>query len=236
MVETNILSFTKITSLALADSVNPCALAVLTMILVAILMANPKNKHKVLMGGLSFTAAVYIGYMFYGLVLVQLFTTFTNVLRSQTQTLNIALGTIAMILGALNIKDYFSYRPGGIGTEMPFMMRPTVKRLTAKATSPSGAFIIGILVTVFLLPCTIGPYIVATGLIHELGFIKVFPWLLYYNLIFVLPMIFVTGIVYFGLAKVEDVSGWKERNIRRLHLIAGTLLFLVGFGMVLGWF
>jgi hypothetical protein len=38
-----------------------------------------------------------------------------------------------MIIGALQIKDYFFYKPGGVTTEMPLWMRPyaklTVKRL-----------------------------------------------------------------------------------------------------------
>ncbi|MDO8467420.1 MAG: hypothetical protein Q7S56_00525 [Nanoarchaeota archaeon] len=232
---TDILNFAKITSLALADSVNPCALAVLTMVLVSIIIADPKNRKKVLLGGFSFTAAVYIGYLFYGLVLIQFFNSFAVFMKTNSGTVYTVLGGLAMILGVLNMKDYFNYHPGNFATEMPFMMRPRVKKLIGEITSPWSAFIIGFLVTVFLLPCTIGPYIVATGLIHELGWLKVMPWLLYYNFVFVLPMIAITFMVYFGFAKVEDVSGWRERNIKRLHLVAGLLLFIIGLIMVMGW-
>jgi len=48
-------------------------------------------------------------------------------------------------------------------------------------------------------------------------------------------MIAIVGLIYYGFAKVEEVSGWKERNIRILHLVAGVLLFLVGFGLMMGW-
>jgi len=41
-------------------------------------------------------------------------------------------------------------------------------------------------------------------------------------------MIIIVGIVYWGFAKIDEVSGWKETNIKWLHLIAGILLFLVG--------
>jgi len=74
-------TFLKITSLALADSVNPCALAVLTTILISILIKNPEKKEKVLYAGLAFSLAVYIGYMFYGLIIVQFFKTFSQFLR-----------------------------------------------------------------------------------------------------------------------------------------------------------
>ncbi len=232
---TNGVNFVRITSLALADSVNPCAIAVLTMVLVAILIQNPEKKRKVLYAGLAFVSSVFIGYLFYGTIIIQFFTIFARFLRENAMYIYNGLAILAMILGALNIKDYFKYQPGGLATEMPLFMRPRVKLIIQKITSPAGAFIIGFLVTLFLLPCTIGPYIIASGLLTELGFLGALPWLLYYNLLFILPMLAITLIVYFGLSKIEDIDGWKERNIRRLHLIAGTLLFLVGFSLLIGW-
>ncbi len=229
------LSLAKITLLALADSVNPCAIAVLVMILVAILTKNPDKKKKVLFGGLAFVSAVFIGYLFYGLIITQFFRVFGEFLRTSSVYVYKGLAVLAMLLGALNIKDYFFYRKGSFATEMPLFMRPKVKRITEKATSSWGAFIIGFLVTLFLLPCTIGPYIIASGLLAELGFLATIPWLLYYNLVFILPMLIIVLIIYFGFAKVDEVSGWKEKNIRLLHLTAGLLLLLVGMGILFGW-
>jgi len=228
-------SLTKITGLALADAVNPCVIAILTIVLVTILIQNPDKRKKVLQAGLAFVTAIFIGYIFYGLVLIQLFKTFTEVTSSFSVYLYKALAIFAMILGALNIKDYFDYKPGGIATEMPMFMRPHAKLLIKKITSPAGAFVIGILVTIFLLPCTIGPYIIASGILSETTFVSSLFWLFYYNLIFILPMLIIVYLIYKGFAKVEEVSGWKERNIRYLHLIAGILLFLVGISLLMGW-
>jgi len=229
-------TFWKITTLALADSVNPCAIAVLAMILTALLIQTPEKRKRVLLGGFAFVSAVYIGYLFYGVVIVQFFKIFAEVLRKNTIYIFRGLGVLAMLIGALNIKDFFYYKKGGIATEMPLFLRPKLKRIISGITSPAGAFIIGFLVTLFLLPCTSGPLFIASGLISELGFLNAIIWLLYYNIIFVIPMIIITLIVYFGFGEVEEVSGWKERNIRILHLIAGILLFFVGLGMLLGWF
>lgn len=229
------LNFLRITGLALADAVNPCEIAVLTMVLIAILIQNPEKRKRVLYAGLAFSAAIYIGYLFYGVILVQLFKTFTEFLRENSIYIYRGLAVLAMIIGALNIKDFFMYKPGGLGTEMPIWMRPKVKNIINKITSPAGAFIIGFIVTLFLLPCTMGPYIVASGLLSDLGILNALPWLLYYNLLFISPMILITLIVYFGFSRVEDVSGWKDRNIRILHLIAGILLFFVGVALLMGW-
>ena len=232
---TALINFGRITFLALADSVNPCAISVLTMVLMTILIQAPEKRKRVLFAGLAFVSSVYIGYLFYGTILIQFFKTFAEFLRINSKIFYNGLGILAMIIGSLNIKDFFMYKKGGIATEMPLFMRPKVKKTIEKMTSPSGAFIIGFIVTLFLLPCTIGPYIVASGLLSELGFFGALPWLLYYNLIFVIPMLAITFLVYLGFTRIEDVSGWKERNIRKLHLVAGSLLFLVGLALILSW-
>jgi len=225
----------KITVLALADSINPCAIAVLTMILMTILIQYPDKRKKVFYAGLAFVASIYIGYLFYGIIIIQFFRTFAELLRESSNYIYDGLAIFAMIIGALNIKDFFMYKPGGIVTEMPIFMRPKVKKIIKKITSPVGAFMTGFIVTIFLLPCTIGPYIIVSGLLADLGILGALPWLLYYNAIFVLPMLIIVGIVYYGFAKVDEVSGWKQANIKILHLIAGILLFLVGLALLMGW-
>lgn len=47
-------------------------------------------------------------------------------------------------------------------------------------------------------------------------------------------MLAITFVIYIGYTTVENVSGWKERNIRCLHLIAGIIMFLLGVAMVFG--
>ncbi len=226
------LTLIKIITLALADAINPCAFAVMTMVLISILIANPEKRNKVLFGGFYFTLAVFIGYFFYGLIMIQLFKSFTQFTSTIYPYLTNTLAVFAIILGMLNIKDFINYQPGGIATEMPMKLRPRVKEIIKKVSSPIGAFIAGILVTLFLLPCTIGPYIIASGSLSSLEFLKTIPWLILYNLIFIMPMIGITLIVYFGISTTEKLSDWKERKIRYIHLIAGLLLIGLGIAIL----
>jgi len=228
------LTWTKIISLAAVDAINPCALAVLTLMLVAILTYNPTKKENILLAGLAFTISVFIMYLVYGLIIIKFFQ-LIQLLTVIRLTLYKILGFGAIMLGLLNIKDFFKYRPGGIATEMPMSMRPLAKQIISGVTSPRGAFIVGLFVTIFLLPCTIGPYVIAGGILSALELIKTMPWLLVYNIIFILPMIVITLIIYAGIAQVEDVSGWREKNIRWLHLIAGIIMFGLGLAMLFGW-
>jgi cytochrome c biogenesis protein CcdA len=228
------VTMAKIISLALVDAVNPCAFAVLLLLLTAILAYNPGNKRSVLLAGLMFIAAVFAMYFTYGLIFIKFF--------QLIQTLNVvkiwlfrALAVAAIIFGLLNIRDFLKYKPGGLGTEMPLMLRPRMQAIIARVTSPRGAFITGMFVTLFLLPCTIGPYIIAAGILSVFDMLANIPVLLLYNLIFVIPMMAIVGIVYLGLSGVKDVEQWKNRHITRLHLAAGILMLFVGVALLRGW-
>ena len=227
------LTLLKIISLAAVDAVNPCEIAVLTMILIAILTADPKNRKKVLLAGLAFSLAIVLMYLVYGLVIIKFFQV-VQLLKGVGSVIFKVLAVLAILLGIFNIRDFVHYRPGGFLTEMPIFLRPKAKKLIAGVTSIKGAFVVGLLVTLFLIPCTMGPYFIAGGLLSSLELLKTIPWLVLYNLIFILPMIIITFIVYFGFTTVENVSGWKESNIRYLHLIAGIILVLLGIAMLAG--
>lgn len=227
------LTLLKIISLALVDAINPCALAAMLLMLTAILAYNPKNRKNIILAGLAFVFSIFVMYFLYGLIIIKFF----QVIQSLTEIriwIYKFLGLAAVILGVLNVKDFFSYKPGTVGTEMPLFMRPKFKKIISGITSPKGAFVVGIFVTLFLLPCTIGPYIIAGGMLSMMNILKtIFPLLLY-NFIFILPMLAIICFVYLGFKNVKDVNVWKEKNINKLHLVSGLIMFGLGTAMVMG--
>jgi len=228
------LNLATIIALAFADSINPCELAVLTLALIAILTRYPRERKKVLQVGFAFTIAIFLMYFIYGLVLINLFKAVAGITIFKIWLYRI-LGIGGVLLGIANIKDFFSYGSMGFATEVPKKWRPTMKDIIAKITSVKGAFITGIFVALFLTPCTIGPYIIASGILSPLNLINTLPWLLIYNIIFVLPMILITLIIYFGFTTIDNVYGWREKNLKLLHLITGILLVLIGLSLLFGW-
>lgn len=228
------LTLPTVLGLAAADAVNPCELAVLTLALIAILTRFPRERKKVLQVGLAFTLAIFLMYIIYGLLLINIFKGLTQI-PSIKLWLYKALGVIGIILGLLNIKDFFAYGALGMVTEVPKKWRPSMKNIISGITSAKGAFITGLIVALFLTPCTMGPYIICCGLLEPLSIIETIPWLLIYNIIFVLPMIAITLIIYFGFTTIDVVYGWRERNIKLLHLIAGIILVIIGLALLFGW-
>jgi len=228
------VSLLEIMTYAFIDAINPCALAVMAIVLMSLLLQDPTKRKKVILGGFAFALAVFILYFIYGILMIFLFQKTLPNLGIISNYVFKGFGLFAIILGILNIKDYLKYQPGNLMTEMPMSMRPGMKSLVRKIKTPIGAFVIGLFVTFFLLPCTIGPYVIASARLAKLSLATILSWLLVYNLIFILPMIAITLIIYFSLTTVESISGWRERNIRRLHLIEGAILIILGILMVTG--
>jgi len=221
------LGFLTLIGFALVDSINPCAIAVLVLLLSALLAAG--SKKRALQAGMAFTASIYLSYFLFGIGLF-----------SALQITGLAywfgriVGFLAIILGLMNLKDFFWYGKGFV-TEIPRSWRPTMKRLIKSVTSIPGAFAMGFVVSLFELPCTGGPYLVILGLLAERTTqAQAIRILLLYNVFFILPLLVITALVWKGYTTVERASEWREKNIRVLHLIAGLVMLILGILLVLG--
>jgi len=213
-----------ITCAGLVDAINPCAIAVLLILLGGLTVFKEQSKRKVLLSGIAFISALYLAYLLLGLGLFS-FLQMSGVAKSFHRF----VGGLAIVIGLLNIKDFVWYGGGGFVMEIPRSWRPTMQKVLLKVSSPIGAFLAGLMVTLFELPCTGGPYVFVLGLLsHSLSRVEVIPFLLYYNLVFVSPLIILTALIYFGYASIERAIDWKERNLRLLHLIAGLMMLALG--------
>ncbi|MBW2971975.1 cytochrome c biogenesis protein [Candidatus Woesearchaeota archaeon] len=218
------LTIGAVVSAAAVDAINPCAFAVLIILLTTILAAGKRKR--VLMAGLAFTISIYISYLLMG---IGLFSALQA--AGVTHLFYSVVAALAILVGLFNLKDYLWYGKWFI-MEVPLSWRPKMKTLIKGVTSVPGAFLIGFVVSLFLLPCTSGPYIVILGLLaktatknYALGM------LLLYNFIFVLPMLIITAAIYFGFTTTEKAEEWRTRKLKTLHLIAGVIMLLLGAGM-----
>ncbi|KKQ26407.1 MAG: Cytochrome c biogenesis protein [Microgenomates group bacterium GW2011_GWC1_37_12b] len=212
---------------ALVDAINPCEFAVLIILMTTILASG--NSRKALYSGLFFAASVFISYFLMGLGLYRALS-----LGSVSNWFFKIIGWVAIVLGLANLKDYFWYGKGFL-MEVPISWRPRLKGLIHSITGPLGAFFIGFLVSLFLLPCTSGPYIVILGMLAKKTFdTQAVSYLILYNLIFVSPMIVISWLVYKGFdpSKAEEI---RQKRLRVLHLITGIVMLAMGVVILVGW-
>ncbi|MBU2590232.1 MAG: hypothetical protein KKB39_05725, partial [Nanoarchaeota archaeon] len=214
---------------AAVDAINPCAFAVLILLLTTILASGIKKR--ALYAGLAFSLSIFISYFLMG------FGLYTALVASGlTRIFFIIVGILAILVGLFNLKDYLWYGKWFI-MEVPLGWRPKMKSLLKHVTSIPGAFLIGFLISLFLLPCTSGPYIIILGMLAELTTRNHATMLLIlYNLIFILPMIIITLAVYSGFTTTEQAEEWRKRKLKVLHLIAGIIILLLGIGMLISIF
>ena len=215
--------------MAAADSINPCAFAVM-LLLLSTIFSKSKSKKKTIAAGLLFSLAIFLSYLLIGMG-------FYKVLgyAGVTMAFKRVVGSVGLLIALANIKDYFWYGEGFL-MEVPLAWRPKMMKIIQSAVSPIGAFVIGILVSLFLLPCSSGPYLVVLGLLKSenvsiagLGI----GYLVIYNLIFILPMLVITLLVGTGQSSVEKLAKMKNKNTKLMHLIMGVMMLLLS-GYVIG--
>jgi len=211
---------------SLVDAINPCAFAVLIILMSTVLMSG--DRKRALRSGLGFSAAIFVSYFLMGLGL------YRALEWSGSGIFFRVVGWLAILLGLFNLKDWLWYGKGGL-MEVPLSWRPRLKKLIGSVTSPLGAFGAGFLVSLFLLPCTSGPYVVILGMLAErVESVKAISYLVLYNLIFVAPMVGITLAVYKGL-EPSRVEEWRQTKLKTLHLVAGLVLIGMGVVILSGW-
>ncbi len=205
---------------AIWDSINPCAFAGMFILLWAILKKQWDRK-QVVYAWVLFILAIFISYMAMWLWLYQALATSTN-----TFYLKLVVWVIWLLIWLANLKDYFWYWKW-FKMEVPDAWRPKMQKIIKAVVSPWGAFWIWFVISLFLLPCTSGPYItVLWYLASESAKINTWGYLyiLIYNIIFIIPMIIITIMIAFGYKDISELKEYKELNVEILHLITWVIM------------
>jgi cytochrome c biogenesis protein CcdA len=209
---------------AIVDGLNPCALAVLLFLLVTI--ASVGSRKRILQVGLTFIGAVFLFYFISGLG-VFAFVQVSGIPR----IFSIVAASVAIVVGLVMIKEAF-YPGRGLLLAIPESKKGTINRYIHESTLPA-AFVLGILVGIFELPCTGGIYLAILSLItSKMTFAAGLPLLVLYNVAFVVPLLVTLAIVYFGIPP-ERLETW--RNDRRLLIRLVMGLFMIGIGIIVLW-
>lgn len=210
---------------AAVDSINPCAIGVL--ILLISVLAVFKSRNKVLLYGLIYIAAVYITYLLAGLGLIYFISLIPLVIASY---ISIVVATVIVVAGLIEIKDYFWYGKG-ITLSIPPEKAKRIHELTRKITFP-GLIFLGAFVAGVELPCTGGPYLAIILILSRSFNFEAFLLLLLYNVIFVLPIVIILLLYYAG-TKIQTIKMWKQKSRAGMRLAIGTILILLGWILIL---
>jgi cytochrome c biogenesis protein CcdA len=223
------LTLSLVIGAALLDSINPCVFGVL-IFLCAFMTRIYKNPRRMLIGSFFYTAVVYLSYFFIGLGILKFTVSF-----GFSQIVYWVAAVIAILAGLFEIKDFFWYGKGFSLKMLPGaaqrikMYTQRIEKLHRKNVwySYLAAGALGIFVVLVELPCTGAPYLAILGILGQGNYSDGIPLLLLYNLIFIMPLFFIIGAVYFGKSS-QMLEKWRKKHRGVMRLAVG--LFLIGLG------
>lgn len=211
--------------LAALDAFNPCAFFVLLFLLS--LLANQKNRRRMLTVGAIFIAAsglMYFAFMAAWLNVFQLLGALTWI--------TLAAGILAIFVGMVNVKDFFAFEKG-ITLSIPESAKPNIYRraraiLQSEHTGPmlAATAFLAIAANFYELLCTAGFPMVYTRILtlHEPSESARYAWLALYNVIYIVPLTLIV-LAFVGTLATHKLT---EREGRLLKLMSGVMMLELG--------
>jgi cytochrome c biogenesis protein CcdA len=187
-----------------------------------------ENRRRILTVGGVYITAVFIFYLLSGAGLFSVVH-----LSGFSTTLSLLGAMVALVLGLTNVIDVVRNRDEFL-LAIPSSKKELIERYINAASLPA-AFGLGILVGIFELPCTGGIYLAILGLMsRSYSLMEGIPYLVLYNLVFILPLVLILVLVAFGISP-EHANSFRLRHRRTLRLIVGLAMIAIGVIILSGW-
>jgi glutaredoxin len=212
-------------AVGLIDGFNPCAMWVLLMLLT--LLINLRSRKRLLLIAGTFvlvSGAVYFAFMAAWLNLY--------LIIGLSRSLQVIVGLIALMIGAVHIKDFFAFRRG-VSLSIPDSAKPGIYARMRRVIYAENLFaacltviIVALLVNMVELLCTAGLPAVYTQILtaQHLTAASYYGYLLLYNLAYIFDDALMVGIAVVTLSsrRMQTVEG------RWLKLLSGAVIALLG--------
>ena len=229
------LSIPLITIAGLVDGINPCAIGMMVMLLGYLLVfgsAKTNNSEKgirerVLKTGILYIGTVFVTYLVVGLSLYSFVSQFD--LTGGARVLSDIVAGALLVAGVIQLKDFAGIE-GGPHLRIPTASKDRLMGLIEKVNYPA-VVVLGVLVTVLETPCSLPIYVGTATILSQSGMALplVGLYFMYYNFLFVLPLLIVLLVVYKG-KKLVAVKEWEHKAKRWMHLsLAMVLLAMAGW-------
>ncbi len=217
-------------ALGLLDGFNPCAMWVLLFLLS--LLVRLKDRRRMAMVAGTFvlaSGAVYYAFM----------AAWLNVFLfvGMSEALRIGLAVLAMLIGFINVKDFFAFRRG-VSLSIPESAKPgiyararSILKAESLPASLAAVAVLAVVVNFVELLCTAGLPAIYTAVLtqHALSPLAHYGYLGLYILAYIADdaLMVGTAVLALGSGKLDERSG------RRLKLLSGAVMLVLGLVMLL---
>ena len=224
----------------LVDGLNPCAFATLVFFVSYLTVSNRKGK-EILAVGATFTLGVFLAYLAVGLGFYKVLGMLGDLLTRLGRWVYGFTALLCGVLAVVSFTDYLKARSGDIGDmslNLPHSLRKRINAVIRKGRGADayvvGAFVTGLVVSFLELACTgqvYLPTIIFVTSVPELR-VRAVLYLVLYNLLFVLPLIVVFILAYYGTTS-KELTRFLQRNAATVKL--GMVLLFASLALWLGF-
>lgn len=222
------ISLPALTTAALINGLNPCGIGMMITFLGYLLVfgSTDKKKNNLLLLGVVYVVAVFVTYLLIGLIFYGL--AFYLQRLWLASLFKYLMGGAVFLAGLIQIKDGI-WPDSPIHLRMPNFGSKKINLLMERMSLPMAA-VVGMATTAFSTPCMLPLYVGTATMLSNSGLPMgiILSYFLYYNLIFISPLIFILIV----MSKGKDVVAMKEMEHkygRWMRLLMGILLVVVGY-------
>lgn len=220
--------------LGAVDSANPCSIFLL-FILLSLLIHSQSRKRMLLVGGIF----IFFSGLWYFVFMFILLRTFGGL---EAGILSILVGSIAMIFGVINIKDFF-FPKQGASLSIPKNRKPGLyKQMRDIVKTPSvlaaigGTIFLAVTANLFELLCSLQwpLYYVARLSQYNLPDGQNYLYMIFYNIVYVIPLLIILLLFVFSIGKMKlsEMQGQKLKLFSGIMIFTFGLLFIIDFKLL----
>jgi cytochrome c biogenesis protein CcdA len=237
------MSWMTVVLAGLVDGLNPCAFATL-IFFVSYLTISGRKDREIIIVGVSFTLGVFIAYLVIGLGFYKVLDLLGNILNVVARWVYVFTALLCITLAVFSFKDVAKARKGELedmSLNLPKGLRKRINAVIRKGRGTNryviGAFATGLVISLLELACTgqvYLPTIIFVSSMPELRLRAIF-YLIIYNLLFILPLIVVFILAYFGTSS-KDLTRFLQKHAAIVKIGLGILFLALGLWLLLSAF
>ncbi len=237
------MSWLTVVAAGLVDGLNPCAFATLIFFVSYLTLSGHKGR-EIIFVGLAFTAGVFIAYVTIGLGFYKVLDILGETLQALTRVVYGLTAALCIGFAVFNIIDYFKVRSGNLedmSLKLPKGLRSRINAVIREGRRNEayviGAFVTGLLIALLELACTgqvYLPTIIFVSSMPQLRLQAIF-YLILYNLLFILPLVVVFILAYFGTTS-KDLTNFLKKHAGAVKLGMSMLFVILGSWLIISIF
>ncbi len=221
------------------DGLNPCAFATL-IFFISYLTFVGRKRREILLVGIGFSGAVFITYLLIGFGVLS-FIQHLSFLPILSKIIYVITLIIALVLGGYSLYDYVKLKQGR-ASEMKLQLPDFLKRRihqTIREGSKSSRYFIaaiaaGFIISILEFACTGQVYLPTILFVTNIPSLRAsaFSYLLLYNLMFILPLLIIFGIAYWGVTS-EQLAQFLRYRASTIKLSTALVFFVLAGVLIL---